>query len=122
MRERLRPYIMAQMRAAHATGAPPMRPLFFDFPADEEGTTVEDQFMLGPDLLVAPVLEEGAREREVSPRRRVVARSLDGKGPGGRAPVQGRRARGAHPSLCKGGPLFAHQRFNGTRCWEVERR
>lgn len=63
LRERLRPYIMQQMRMATETGAPVMRPLFFDFPADPGTATVEDQFMFGPDILVAPVTREGARER-----------------------------------------------------------
>jgi len=65
LRERLRPYLMAQMSVAHERGTPPMRPLFFDFPADEACVPVDDQFMLGPDLLVAPVLHEGARSRQV---------------------------------------------------------
>jgi len=65
LRERLRPYIMTQMRLAHEKGIPPMRPLFFDFPEDEESWAVENEFMFGPDLLVAPVLHEGARSREV---------------------------------------------------------
>ncbi|MDT0303183.1 glycoside hydrolase family 31 protein [Streptomonospora wellingtoniae] len=65
LRERLRPYVMEQMRAAHETGMPPMRPLFVDFPADERAWDVGDSFMFGPDLLVAPVAEYGAREREV---------------------------------------------------------
>ncbi len=51
--------------AAAETGAPPMRPLFFDFPDDPACTTSEDQFMFGPDLLVAPVLEQGATSRPV---------------------------------------------------------
>lgn len=65
LRERLRPYIMEQMAAAHEKGAPPMRPLFYDFPEDEDAWGVEDQFMFGPDLLAAPILFEGARSREV---------------------------------------------------------
>jgi alpha-D-xyloside xylohydrolase len=65
LRERLRLYVMAQMRLAQEQGVPPMRPLFFDFPGDEACWAVEDQFMFGPDLLVAPVLYEGARSREV---------------------------------------------------------
>jgi alpha-D-xyloside xylohydrolase len=65
LRERLRPYVMAQMRVAQEKGTPPMRPLFFDFAEDERCSEVDDQFMFGPDLLVAPVLYEGAREREV---------------------------------------------------------
>ncbi len=42
-----------------------MRPLFVDFPDDPLSETIEDQFMLGPDILVAPVLQQGARERQV---------------------------------------------------------
>ena len=64
LRERLRPYIMAQMRVAQETGTPLIRPLFYDF-QDEGCARVEDQYMFGPDLLVAPVLHEGARSREV---------------------------------------------------------
>jgi len=65
MRERLRPYIMEQMKAAHEKGTPPMRPLFYDFPEDMKSWTVEDEFMFGPDILVAPVLYDGARSRRV---------------------------------------------------------
>ncbi len=65
MRERLRPYIMEQMSCAHETGIPPMRPLFVDFPSDPTCYQVEDQYMFGPDLLVAPVVEAGARSRDV---------------------------------------------------------
>jgi alpha-D-xyloside xylohydrolase len=64
LRERLRPYLLAQMRVAHQRGIPPMRPLFFDF-EDEACWEVDDQFLLGPALLVAPVLYEGRRRRRV---------------------------------------------------------
>jgi alpha-D-xyloside xylohydrolase len=65
LRERLRPYVMAQMRLAHESGLPPMRPLFVDFPADPGAWTADDCYMFGPDLLVAPVADYGARRREV---------------------------------------------------------
>ncbi len=65
LRERLRPYILEQMKQAHLKGAPPMRPLFFDFYRDSNCLAIEDEFMFGPDLLVAPVLHEGARVRQV---------------------------------------------------------
>ena len=42
-----------------------MRPLFFDFPNDETASKVDDQYLFGPNLLVAPVLYEGARSRKV---------------------------------------------------------
>jgi len=65
LRERLKPYIMEQMRIAHEEGIPVMRPLFFDFPDDEMAYEVEDQYMFGPDILVAPVLWEGMSTRRV---------------------------------------------------------
>ncbi len=65
LRERLRPYLHEQMREASRTGLPPMRPLFVDFPGDPPSWTVDDQFLFGPDVLVAPVAEPGVREREV---------------------------------------------------------
>lgn len=65
MRERLRPYLVEQMRAAHEDGIPPMRPLFVDHPDDDGSWSIEDEFMLGPDILVAPVVVANARERDV---------------------------------------------------------
>ena len=51
LRERLRPYIMQQMKLASTKGTPPMRPLFFDFAGDKKCADVDDQFMFGPCLL-----------------------------------------------------------------------
>ena len=65
LRDRLKPYIMEQMRVAQETGLPPMRPLFVDFPGDPEAWRVEDQFMFGPELMVAPVVVAGQRSRPV---------------------------------------------------------
>ncbi|HTY81635.1 MAG TPA: TIM-barrel domain-containing protein, partial [Dehalococcoidales bacterium] len=65
LRERLQPYIDEQMKLAHKKGIPPMRPLFFDFSRDAECAAVEDEFLFGPDILVAPVLEYKARKRRV---------------------------------------------------------
>lgn len=65
IRERLRPYIRECMDATSRTGEPVMRPMFFDFSKDETCWNVEDQYMFGPDLLVAPVMEAGATEREI---------------------------------------------------------
>ena len=65
LRERLRPYILEQMRVASLNGSPPMRALLFEFPDDPRAIDVADEFLLGPDLLVAPVLVAGARERAV---------------------------------------------------------
>ena len=42
-----------------------MRPLFFDFEDDEGCIQVDDQYMFGPEIMVAPVLFQGAVERSV---------------------------------------------------------
>jgi alpha-D-xyloside xylohydrolase len=65
LRERLRPYVAALMRTAHAAGDPPMRPMFYDFPEQARSWEVDDQYMFGPDLLVAPVVAAGVVERDV---------------------------------------------------------
>lgn len=65
LRERLRPYILEHMKLASERGIPLMRPLFLEFPQDDLSWAIDDQFLFGPDLLVAPVLTAGARERQV---------------------------------------------------------
>lgn len=65
LREKLKPYIMAQMKKAHETGIPVMRPLFFDFPQDPQTYDIGDEYMFGPDILVTPVAEKGKRSRKV---------------------------------------------------------
>ena len=62
-RERLRPYLHAALAAA--PDLPLMRPLLLEFPGDPHAWEIDDQFLFGPDLLVAPVTEAGARQRRV---------------------------------------------------------
>jgi len=65
LRYRLLPYLYTLFAANAREGAPPMRPLWFDFPADVKGLLVEDEFLLGADVLVAPVVHEGAVARRI---------------------------------------------------------
>jgi len=65
LRERLKPYIRGLMKAAHEKGTPVMRPLFYDFPEDAQAWSVDDEYMFGPDLLVAPVIEADQKERRL---------------------------------------------------------
>jgi alpha-D-xyloside xylohydrolase len=65
LRERLRPYIKAQMKAAAETGVPPMRPLFYDYPGEPPLYDVDDELLFGPDIVAAPVAEHRARSRRV---------------------------------------------------------
>ena len=48
-----------------ARGVPTMRPLWWEFPADTGSYDVDDQYLLGPDLLVAPVTTQNATTRSV---------------------------------------------------------
>jgi len=65
LRYRLLPYLYSLFEASERSGLPPMRPLWFAYPGDTQASLVDDQFLLGGDLLVAPVLREGGRQRRV---------------------------------------------------------
>jgi hypothetical protein len=65
LHEQLVPYVRAAARTAAATGLPIIRPLCLTAPGDPRGWTIADAYGYGPALWVAPVLEAGAREREV---------------------------------------------------------
>lgn len=65
LREKMRPYVRKLMKAAHEKGTPIMRPLFYDFPEDKIAWEIEDEYMFGPELLVAPILYADVRERQV---------------------------------------------------------
>jgi alpha-D-xyloside xylohydrolase len=65
VREKIRPYVEACMADTHAIGDPVMRPMFYDFPHQQTSWQVEDQYMFGPDILVAPILHAGQAVRDV---------------------------------------------------------
>lgn len=64
LREALTPYLAEQAKCAVATGAPLLRPLYFDHPDDAQVWRYPQQWKLGDELLVAPVTEPGATEWE----------------------------------------------------------
>ncbi|HUB13043.1 MAG TPA: alpha-glucosidase [Acetobacteraceae bacterium] len=55
----LAPYLRALCDEAAASGLPAQRPLFMHFPTDAAGYAIQDQYLYGPDLLVAPVQQPG---------------------------------------------------------------
>ena len=65
LREALRDYTRELMKEAHEKGAPVMRPLFYEFQKDDKVWDIKDEYLYGPDLLVAPILYEGAASSEV---------------------------------------------------------
>ncbi|MCL5998887.1 MAG: hypothetical protein M1546_22940, partial [Chloroflexi bacterium] len=64
-RYQLLPYLYNLFHQAAQTGAPIMRPLVWHYPKDPATFNLNDQFMLGPDLLVAPMLFPGLSARTV---------------------------------------------------------
>ena len=65
LRYRLMPYLQTALRETHDTGLPLMRALWLHYPDDPIASARGDQFLWGRDLLVAPVVERGAKERRV---------------------------------------------------------
>ena len=65
VRETLRPYIDKLYENAHNHGDPLMRPMFWHYPDEPQSWQTEDQYLFGEDLLVAPVMQAGQRQREV---------------------------------------------------------
>ena len=57
--------LISLARESTRTGAPIVRPLWWLAPTDLVALTTDSQFLLGDDLLVAPVLEQGSRSRDV---------------------------------------------------------
>jgi alpha-D-xyloside xylohydrolase len=70
LRYRLMPYVYAQAKLCSEEGYPMMRTLFFDYPEDGASWFVEDEYMFGRDLLVAPLMEDApARDVYLPPGR-----------------------------------------------------
>ena len=65
LREKLRPYTRKLMEEAHQKGTPVMRTLFYMYPQDKKCWEIEDEYLYGPEILVAPILCAGQRSREV---------------------------------------------------------
>lgn len=66
LRYRLLPYFYTLSWEANQKGYPPVRPFFWLDSSDSALWDVEDAFLLGDDLMVCPILEDGARQRQVT--------------------------------------------------------
>ena len=84
LRYRMMPYLYSAVRECTQTGMPVMRALWLHYPDDAKAVARGDQYLWGRDVLVAPVVEQGATARKrVSAARRLV-RLLDRRAPGRR--------------------------------------
>jgi alpha-D-xyloside xylohydrolase len=65
LRSQLLPYLYSLAIEARQTGVPLMRPMILEFQDDPATRTIDGQYMLGPNILVAPILEAGAMSKQV---------------------------------------------------------
>ena len=65
LHEQLRPYLWKTAQDCVRDSKPFMRPLIYEWPNDINAVNCQDEYLLGDDLLVAPLLEENATTREV---------------------------------------------------------
>ncbi len=65
LRYQLLPFLYSAFREASVTGIAMMRPLVFDYPSDRETAHLEDEFLFGDNILVAPVIFPDTRKRDV---------------------------------------------------------
>jgi alpha-glucosidase (family GH31 glycosyl hydrolase) len=65
LRYRMMPYLYTALRECHDTGMPIMRALWLHHPNDTIAVARGDEYMWGPDVLVAPVVEKGATTRRL---------------------------------------------------------
>jgi alpha-D-xyloside xylohydrolase len=64
LRMSLIPYFYAAFNGYHQTGLPPVRALVLDYPNDPHTAKIDDQFMFGPSLMAAPMID-GTSKRSV---------------------------------------------------------
>ncbi len=65
LRYSLLPYIYTTASQANVMGYPIVRPLFFDYPDDTVTYNIAVEYMFGPEILVRPIIDQGAKETKV---------------------------------------------------------
>jgi alpha-D-xyloside xylohydrolase len=67
LKYKLLPYVYAQSKASAERGHPMTRPLFFEYPHDPTSWLIEDEYLFGSDLLVAPLFDSTASRKVYVP-------------------------------------------------------
>jgi alpha-D-xyloside xylohydrolase len=67
LKYRLMPYVYAQAKLASENGHPMLRTLFFEYPEDPTSWSIEDEYLFGTDILVAPLMKEALGRRVYLP-------------------------------------------------------
>jgi alpha-D-xyloside xylohydrolase len=65
LKYKLMPYVYAQSKQAAEKGLPMVRALFVEYPQDKGAWLIDNEYLFGSDILVAPIFEEGKKQRDV---------------------------------------------------------
>ena len=65
LRYRLLPFLYSELEEAHRTGMPVFRPLLLNYQSDYNTLSIDDEFMVGTELLAAPILRPAQSSRRV---------------------------------------------------------
>jgi alpha-glucosidase len=122
LRYQLLPYWFGLLRQAHRSGTPMVRPLFWHYQNDPITLGISDQFMLGSDLLIAPMLRQGATARSVYLPRGLWYDFWTGNEFRGGAHVLVAADLSVLPIFVRAGailPMIPVQQYVGERKWRV---
>ncbi|MFL6153969.1 MAG: alpha-xylosidase [Ornithinibacter sp.] len=106
LKNRLMPYLWGCAVEAHRAGIPMMRAMVLEFPDDRTCAQLDRQYMLGPDLLVAPVFDDAGDVELYVPQGRWVG-LLDGEVVDGPGWVRQRHDVHSLPLLVRPGAVIA---------------
>ncbi|HUT55413.1 MAG TPA: glycoside hydrolase family 31 protein [bacterium] len=121
LRYQLLPYTYSLFQESVRSGLPVMRPLLLEYPRDENTYNLADEFLWGPDLLVAPVMAEGATGREVYLPEGKWYDWWTGQSFDGPQRIKARAPLEVLPLYARGGaiiPLAPTMMFTGQKPWD----
>jgi len=122
LRYQLLPYLYGLFAQAHREGTPIMRPLFWHYQNDPVAVAASDQFLLGENLLIAPILRQGATARSVYLPRGVWFDFWSGQKSAGGQHVIAHAPLETIPIFVRAGaivPMLAVQQFVGEKMPDV---
>ncbi len=122
LRYQLLPCLYGLFAQAHLRGAPIMRPLFWHYQNDAAAVAAGDQFLLGADLLVAPILRQGATARSVYLPPGVWFDYWSGERHEGGRHILAKAPLEVIPLFVRGGaimPMGSVRQFVGGQAWET---
>ena len=106
LRYRLLPFLYTTLEEAHRTGVPLFRPLLLNYQDDANTLTIDDEYMVGADLLAAPILKSGQTARLAYLPRGIWYDFWNGSRHPGGAVIPVEAALDATPLFVRGGSIL----------------